>query len=280
MNSIVFISIRDTEAGVAMRMDYPEDCDPIRVSIIIKNLQSQGADSVAVFFYPPDHSDDASELINLAQSMMNQAQLPIADCFLICEGRWRSIYCQDQECCSPTGHVLAKQSKKEFKAIVKAIDPIDYASDSVQDLQRSGALAISDLLVEFRERGEGSSRNLAALVLSRLQDLTVRDYSIGVASDDIQDEMFAMWRWLVSIAPKGFIAAPMTLFAELAYERGEGALALRSLERALEDNPDYQLAKLLRRTYAAGWPPENFKAMRSELHPKICESLFGPAEKE
>jgi len=32
---------------------------------------------------------------------------------------------------------------------------------------------------------------------------------------------------------------------------------------------------LLRRVYCAGWPVESFAAMRAELHPKVCASLFG-----
>lgn len=279
-NSIVFISIRDHAAGVAMRMDYPVDCDPTRLEMIIKNLQGQGADSVAVAFFLPIEVGDPSELVDVTESMMSQAEIPIVDFLVVRKNRWRSIYCQEKECCTDKGHTLAKQSKKEFNALVNSIESIDYSSEDLQDRQRSGALAINDLLVDFREKGERASRTLAALVLSRLNDLTIRDYAIGVASDEIQADLFAMWRWLLTIAPKGFIAAPATLYAELAYEMGDAGLALRSLERALEDDSDYQLAKLLRRTYAAGWLPENFKVMRSELHPKICESLFGPREKE
>lgn len=280
INSIVFISIRNEEAGIAMRMDYPEDYDPIRITMVINNLQSQGADSVAIAFYLPDAVTDSLELIDLTQAMMEEAEITISDFFVVQKNRWKSIYCQDGECCSAQGHTLAKQSKKEFKAMVRSIEPIEYRSDDIQDLRRSGALAINDLLVDFREKGESASRHLAALVLSRLRDLTVRDYAIGVASDEIQPEMLAMWRWLIGIAPKGYLAAPSTLYAELAYEIGEVEVARQFLERALEVDPDYQLAKLLRRTYAAGWLPDHFKVMRSELHPKICESLFGASEKE
>jgi len=64
------------------------------------------------------------------------------------------------------------------------------------------------------------------------------------------------------------------LFSAISYERGDGALAARALERAFNDDSNYPLAKLLRRVYTAGWPPESFANMRLELHPKICAALF------
>ena len=37
----------------------------------------------------------------------------------------------------------------------------------------------------------------------------------------------------------------------------------------------YPLAVLLRRVFFSGWPAQSFAAMRAQLHPKICASLFG-----
>jgi hypothetical protein len=84
-----------------------------------------------------------------------------------------------------------------------------------------------------------------------------------------------MWRWLLRIAPKGYVAPVAVVFAILTYERGEGALAQRAIDRALDDEAEYQMAKLLRRTFGAGWPPSTFVAMREELHPRVCAALFG-----
>ena len=65
------------------------------------------------------------------------------------------------------------------------------------------------------------------------------------------------------------------VFAALAYERGEGALAQRALDRALADNPSYSLALLLRRVFTVGWPAKSFTKMRAELHPKVVATIFG-----
>ena len=71
-----------------------------------------------------------------------------------------------------------------------------------------------------------------------------------------------------------YIAPVASLLAALSYEKGEGALAQRCLDRALADDPSYSLASLLRRVFSAGWPPESFSAMRKDLHPKVCAGIF------
>jgi hypothetical protein len=79
---------------------------------------------------------------------------------------------------------------------------------------------------------------------------------------------------LLRIAPEGYVAPVATIFAAIAYERGDGAIAHRALDRAEIDNPDYAMTGLLRQVFSSGWAPESFAAMRAELHPKICDALF------
>ena len=77
------------------------------------------------------------------------------------------------------------------------------------------------------------------------------------------------------MAPAGFVAPIAAIFASLAYERGEGALAHRALDRAMIDDGDYSLAKLLRRVFSTGWPPTALSKLRAELHPKVTRVIFG-----
>ena len=84
----------------------------------------------------------------------------------------------------------------------------------------------------------------------------------------------------MKIAPEGYIAPVATLFSAINYERGDGSMASKALDIAFKDQQNYPLAKLLKRVYAAGWPPESFAKMRAELHPKVVATLFGKDEKE
>ena len=157
---------------------------------------------------------------------------------------------------------------------VKSFQLSSSAAD-LSKLQRDGATAVIDLAGEFASGRIGQDLELTARVIGRLSDIQVRDFALGSHDEDNVDTYFQMWRHLMRIAPKGFIAPVASLCAALAYESGDGALAHRALDRALEDVNGYSLALLLRRVFTAGWPPASFAAMRRELHPKVCAGIFG-----
>lgn len=151
---------------------------------------------------------------------------------------------------------------------------VDSEREDVNDLQREGATAVVDLAAEFASGNHGRNRALVAQVLGRLSDIQVRDFALGVHDDQSLDTYWAMWRYLIRIAPVGYVAPVATLVAAIAYEKGEKAIADQALTRAFEDDPRYSLATLLRRVFAANWPKEAFASMRVELHPKVCQGIF------
>jgi type II secretory pathway component PulL len=151
---------------------------------------------------------------------------------------------------------------------------VDSEREDVNDLQRDGATAVIDLAAEFANGNHGRNRALVAQVIGRLSDIQVRDFALGSHDNETLDNYWAMWRYLIRIAPVGYVAPLATLVAAIAYEKDESALAEQALARAFEDDPLYSLATLLRRVFAAGWPKEAFASMRVELHPKVCAGIF------
>jgi len=305
-NSLVLISLEQGRVGLAMRIDYPTEVDPEQIELLLLHLRREDCDGVLIVAYAPEGIDPAHEISSALALHVGIAGLRVQESLLVREGRWRSLMCRDFECCPLEGRVLPEFSdsavtagqvadgvplpfngsdslraslyaKSPSIALLTALatyHPIDYSRKNFQSLQREGAVAVNQLVEKFREDGILVNESLVAQVLVRLLDLQVRDYALGIATDENQELLISLWRWLTSIAPQGFAAAPATLYAELVYEHGEGALAARALERAFDDDSTYQLAKLLRRSFAAGWEPSNFRQMRSELHPKICQALF------
>ena len=158
---------------------------------------------------------------------------------------------------------------------VSKIVEIDYEGDYVLQQQRVGAVAVNELVSRFSTEVEINDYELLALVLVRFKDLQVRDYAMGLATDENKDELFNLWYWLMNLSPKGYIAPIACIFAACAYESGESELAHNGLLGALADCPNYPLALLLRRVFTAAWPADSFAMMRAQLHPKICSSLFG-----
>jgi hypothetical protein len=152
---------------------------------------------------------------------------------------------------------------------------VESDSEELGDLQRDGATAVIDLAGEFEAGRTTEDRELVARVIGRMSDIQVRDFALGSHTPETTDFYWQMWRELLLIAPRGFVAPIASVYAALAYERGEGALAQRALDRAFADDEKYSLALLLRRVFTAGWPAQSFTAMRRELHPKVVAGIFG-----
>ena len=155
------------------------------------------------------------------------------------------------------------------------LNEINYDGDDVLKQQRLGAIAVNQLVANFALTKHEDDLELIAFVLVRLRDLQVRDYAMGFVTDENIDQQFNLWHWLMSSAPKGYIAPVACIFAACAYESGESDLAHKALDNAFADQISYPLAVLLRRVFFSGWPAQSFAAMRAQLHPKICASLFG-----
>mgnify|MGYP003704910907 CR=1 FL=1 len=167
---------------------------------------------------------------------------------------------------------LAMDLNWNAQVISFRIDPEDPLLNS---LQRDGAESVLLLADHYVQDGSCTEMELIARVLGRLSDIQVRDFALGCHDESSLAAHLQMWRQLLKLAPPKFVAPVATLFAALAYENGEGAMAHRALDRALLDQPDYSLACLLRRVFSSGWPPSGFAQLRSELHPKVASTIFG-----
>ena len=309
-NSLVVIALVDETIGMAMRIDFPIECDLDQIDALASHLASESADGALIVAYLPDDVEDADFLLTPLREAIALRAVAIRECLVVHKGRWHSTICSDQSCCPPHGspmpdiessRISAEQvaagnpmpfaDEKDLADSLSAalidsslinelrkIPTIAYASDNVVELQRQGALAVNDLIAEFAEKGIVKDKKLIALVLVRFNDVQVRDYAMGITDDENAQTLQSLWRWLMRMAPTGYVAPVATLFAASSYELGDGALAHRALQRALDDDSRYPLAKLLRRVFSAGWPPAQFAEMRAELHPKVCAVIFPQAQ--
>jgi hypothetical protein len=251
--------------------------------------------------------DPENVLINTSAALV-RAGIDIKESLIVRDNRFRSMLCSDVTCCPPEGSVVPDLDSSRIAAehviaghpmpfesvdgLVQSIAAVPSSfesawqdevhafwvssdSEEIQELQRDGATAVIDLAGEYREGRGAEDRELAARVIGRLSDIQVRDFALGSHTDESADYYWVMWRDLLRIAPRGFVAPVACLFAAMAYERGEGALAHKGLDRALGDDDQYSLAHLLRRVFTAGWPPQSFSAMRAQLHPKVVAAIFG-----
>lgn len=304
-DSLVLIGLKDDLVGMAMRIDFPEDFDCDQIDNLVSHLEKDCAESALLVAYLPKHISECESLIETIKDALLLRNINLREAIVVREGRWRSSICTDSECCPLEGSPLPVLSDSRIAAeqvalgnplpfqdinelvesisqisadpdlleVINSVPTIDY-DDDPRLLQREGAEAVMDLVNEFETGGISKNQELIALVLVRLHDLQVRDFALGSICSENIDLYWNLWRWLLRIAPSGYIAPVATLFASTSYEKGEGALAQRALDRAQSDDDKYPLAKLLRQVFNAGWPPETFATMRADLHPKICDALF------
>lgn len=307
-DSLVVVSIKDNAVGMAMRIDYPVDIPAGAYDLLASHLQRDCATGALLVAYVPSGRSDGEKVLADASSALTRIAIATEESLLIQGGRFRSVLCQDQSCCPTEGnlipeidgsriaveHVVAGRAMPfaNLQALTDSISALPVASETqwselvksfhvsatspeLTKAQRDGATAIIDLAGEFASGRIGQDLELTARVIGRLSDIQVRDFALGSHDEGSVDTYFQMWRHLMRIAPSGYVAPIASLCAALAYESGDGALAHRALDRALEDVNGYSLALLLRRVFTAGWPPASFAAMRRELHPKVCAGIFG-----
>lgn len=306
-NSLVLVALKDDAVGMAMRVDIPTDIAPESYDLLASHFQREAAEAALLVAYVDAQTDPEPVLINTSAALL-RAGISIKESLIVSDGRYRSMLCHDSECCPPLGspipdidssriaaeHVIAGHPMPyaNVSGLVQSIAALPSAmeeswqrevqgfwvegdSENLLDLQRDGATAVIDLAGEYTQGRGAEDRELAARVIGRISDIQVRDFALGSHNDETADAYWQMWRDLLLIAPRGFVAPIASIFAALAYERGEGALAHKALDRALADDERYSLALLLRRVFTAGWPPQSFSAMRAELHPKVVAGIFG-----
>jgi hypothetical protein len=164
---------------------------------------------------------------------------------------------------------MVSELRQKYDAIVSQEEGI--ARDiAFQTFQISGANAINDLIAN-----DEMDTNTINLVLGSLVDLQVRDYAVGITTENNRDKLINIWSALAIIAPEGSIAPVATLCAIANYESGNEKTALEWLSKAQKDESDYPLAKLISRVIGAGWGSEQFGVMREQLHPKVVATIYG-----
>ena len=93
-------------------------------------------------------------------------------------------------------------------------------------------------------------------LLVALGDSWVRDDALGRLDPAHRRADLRLWTDLTRLAAPGYVAAPATLLAHAAWRAGNGALANVALDRALDNDPGYPLARTLHRVLARGTSPD------------------------
>jgi len=140
----------------------------------------------------------------------------------------------------------------------------------------AGLDAVRAAIDTYRAGGEFSSDADAAWLLVGLQDLRVRDDAWSRMDPDHTKEHLRLWTDLTRRARPGYVAAPASLLAFIAWQLGNGALANVALDRVQADDHGYTMARLLREVIDSGAPP---RLARLPMTPEEVAASYAEAGK-
>jgi phage FluMu protein gp41 len=140
-----------------------------------------------------------------------------------------------------------------------------------------GLAAVGAMISRYRDGGRFTSDDEIARIAVALRDLRVRDDAWARMDPAYSDAHQLLWTDVIRRAQPGYVAAPATLLAFVAWQSGDGALANVALDRALAHDRQYSMALLLRQVIAAGAPPS---LARLPMTPEEVAASYDGAEQD
>jgi hypothetical protein len=139
----------------------------------------------------------------------------------------------------------------------------------------AGLKAVAKTLDRYRRGSQPVTSQQAAWLTVVLRDLWVRDDAWARMDPAHNAAHQRLWTDLTRRAQPGYVAAPASLLAFVAWQSGNGALANVALDRALADDPQYSMATLLRQVISSGAPPS---LARLPMTPKEVAASYDQPE--
>jgi len=102
-DSIVVICLRNHRLGLAQRLDLPRREDAHHVaSALLPSLVADHPNAVVLLGFE-NHAGDSLPAIESLSAALQSRQIDIHDRIIVRDGRWRSLDCDNPNCCPPQG---------------------------------------------------------------------------------------------------------------------------------------------------------------------------------
>ena len=136
---------------------------------------------------------------------------------------------------------------------------------------------VEDIRIAIDELADGvtpSAQHIAEVAIATNQNLQIRDFIMGVQLEKDIDYVGKYLELLGNVITRQTAIPLATIFCGYLYQVEQKDYAVKFLNEILEMNPEYPLAKLLYRVFAAEWPTSVFKEMTEHLHPKVIDTIY------
>lgn len=135
-------------------------------------------------------------------------------------------------------------------------DAYDIAPGRARGEHRTASLRFLREAVARYAAGDVLDDIEAAILSVQLEDRRVRDEAVSLAvHDDDYRPHIALWSDMARRVEYHHTPPVLTALALAAWREGDGALANLAVNRALEADPDYRLARIVNAILALGLPP-------------------------
>ncbi|WP_067458819.1 DUF4192 domain-containing protein [Actinomadura macra] len=285
--SLVVIGFDGPDGTCAVRVDLPSS-HSARVSALLAGNGFRRA--LLLAYGTPDEVTESTDAMRAALAV---AGIEVAEAIRVADHRWWSLTCADA-CCPPegtpydiSGSVLAAEAifaghvaLADRSELTDSIRPLEglarrsmreatrraerrflaWARDGTTSFQYRSrtveeGLTVLPRLLSAARTGSHPTDDEVAWLGFLLTELRVRDEAWVRIDEESPTADIAFWRDILRRIEEPYAAAPASLLAFAAYAAGDGGLANIALERALEVDPAYSMAVILREVMAAGIPP-------------------------
>ncbi|MDG4838363.1 DUF4192 domain-containing protein [Micromonospora sp. WMMD967] len=298
--SIVVIACRDRRIVFAARGDLPTLGSPAHhlrdlTGHLVPVVQRQQpiTDLVIVGYGAQEHIDPALRVVG---DEFTATGLAVRELLRVTENRIFSLTCDDPVCCPPEGTpfdpttslvavhatVAGLVARPDRAAVASRFTAVDSTRDGIRHatseatarmaaVKTTGSSAVYEAGVHavrgaLRQHDDGTrlTDGEVAWLTVLMTHRPVRDLAVDLTQP--HDQHVTFWAEVTRRADEPLVPAPATVLALTAWRCGDGVLAVMAAERALQVDPDYQLAVLLLQALHSGLPPSVFEQAAS-THP-------------
>lgn len=178
---------------------------------------------------------------------------------------------------APVGGVVRDAMRRATERVEARVETWAAEASGEEPLRRrmldEGRTLLRDALERYRpaNAGERSDREGGCLTADEVALMgmllllrRLRDEAWVLIDPARRGAHLALWTDVVRRVDPDYAAAPASLLAFAAWQEGNGALAWVALDRALQAEPDYSMARLIGSALAEGVPPVPWPHMTVE----------------
>lgn len=172
-------------------------------------------------------------------------------------------------------HEATRRAEEHAMQLIERVTRTGRRAAARRLIAVAGVEAVTEAITACRRGDHIPPGHCAAWLTVVLQDLRVRDDAWCRMDPGHRKAHLRLWTDLTRLARPGYVCAPASLLAFVAWQSGNGALANVALDRALSDNPRYTMAQLLRQAIDSGAPPS---LARIPMTPEEVAASYDEAE--